>query len=65
MEPIHYSLVFNALILITATVLAVIFMQPLIFVIGLLCIQHTMAKFSDDNDDDDEGPSGGAPMGFV
>jgi hypothetical protein len=63
-EPIHYSLLFNILVLASALGLAFQFANPLIFVIGLLCIQHTMAKF-DDRDDDDDGPSGGAPMGFV
>lgn len=61
MHPIHYSMFFNFLILAITGALSFAFAQPMIFIAGVLLMNHMVGKF-DDGDDDDEPP--GAPMGF-
>jgi hypothetical protein len=63
MHPIHYSIYFNALVLITSGALAAWFNQPVVFALGLLIVQHFVGRFPPD-----EPPSGGAgavSFGFV
>lgn len=55
MQPIHYSLIFNLLALMLTGFLAWEFEEPLLVIITLLVAQHTMARFSDNDDDDEPG----------
>ena len=54
MHPIHYSMIMNVLILVICAGLSWRFDNPLLVVIALLVLQHTMAKFSDDDMEDEE-----------
>jgi hypothetical protein len=63
MHPIDYSFRLNLLILLTCAALAWLMNQPLLLPLGFMVMQHMVARFSKD-DDDDPGPPG-APFGFV
>lgn len=54
MHPIHYSLILNLAILAVTGWLSYVFNQPLLVVIGLMLAQHTMAKFDDGEEDEEE-----------
>lgn len=54
MQPIHYSLIINLAVLAVTGWLSYVFTQPLLVVIGLMLAQHEMARFKEE-DDDDEG----------
>lgn len=63
LHPIHYSLIFNVLVLGTMGFLSYHFAQPLLIVIALLVAQHEMARFQDQKRDEDEEEARG--MGFL
>lgn len=67
MQPIHYTLIFNTLLVlaIVAAALAlnnawILWLVPVV----LMLIQHQLGRFRDEDDDDDDEPPG-APMGFL
>lgn len=64
LQPITYSLSLNLAILIASGVLAWVFTNPLLFVIGLLVMQHVIQRFAQEEYEDEE-PVGRAPMGFL
>lgn len=62
MHPIHYSLVLNVIILAITGFLAYSFKEPLLVVVALLLANHSMSKFQEgDDDNDDESKD----MGFL
>lgn len=63
MQPIHYSLIVNLAVLIVTGLLSWQFSQPLLVVVGLMLMQHEMARFAEKvaEDEDDEGK----PIGFL
>lgn len=54
MHPIHYSLILNIIILAITGFIAYSFKEPLLVVVALLLANHSMAKFQDGDDNDDE-----------
>jgi hypothetical protein len=47
MQPIHYSLILNALIIVAGTFLAYVWAQPLLLVVLVLVANHAVARFTD------------------
>lgn len=62
-QPIHYSLVINAMILAAAGALAWVLREPLLLVIGLMVLQHAVGRFAPENQQPDG--QGGPGMGFL
>lgn len=65
MQPIHYSFLFNLIVLGVFALLAWRFEQPLLVVVAFLVIEHVMARFPKGDDEDDEGDDGPRPIGFT
>lgn len=63
LHPIHYSLIFNVLVLALMGFLSYHFGQPLLIVIALLVAQHEMARFQDQKREEEEEEARG--MGFL
>lgn len=64
MHPITYSIIINLAILIVVSFLSLAFSQPLLFVVGLMMMNHIMGRFntSAEQDQDDEEAQA---MGFT
>lgn len=55
MQPIHYSLILNLAVLIVLGALSYAFQQPLLVIVGLLLANHAIARFSNEEAEDDDG----------
>lgn len=61
MHPIHYSLILNLAVLLITGFLSYVFEEPLLVVVALLLANHSMARFQNDDPDDEDNQ----PMGFL
>jgi hypothetical protein len=59
-QPIHYSLIFNVLVLLIAAAITFVSGNVVVFVLALATLQHMVGRFG--NDDDEDPP--GSPIGF-
>ncbi len=64
--PILRSLLINLAVLAVTGLLSWQFSQPLLVVVGLMLMQHEMARFAEkSNRDDDDDDEDAQPMGFL
>jgi hypothetical protein len=64
LHPVHYSLILNLAILVIAGLLAWVFVQPLVFIVALIGLQHMVGRFPPDDADPEQDNSGGG-IGFM